>query len=408
MAIVPNDKDIRTPINLRVIHKDGSEDIISDGGVVFQGGANISFEVAEDDDLVNMSANPGSGTEDPYYRQKYNSLAGLTVLNNGGNPIAGPFFDPDLGLTPSGPAWVFTRESMWIGAINNTPGSAVSNVFFVNSSACSNLGQFDTDDGYPEVLPYELSILDICIPCTDCDIWNRLNEYIDRLDEFYDYQLDLVQNENTSVPPEHPDGGTPNTYSGIYPQVLSSQRFWDYLVHNGSLKFSSESQGQSVVVATYYNNISTGIVGDGGGNGVTITYEYGFYRNGILWAGVSDTLLEPRLLAREGSDNPPDNIRTYTLNSVFTTTKITVTMTTFDNSLPGPRLVPSGGVLYSDLVLLIKDFTQFDDDAEYYVDITMTIDRTHLIAPGNPTGTRMLSTRVFFVPSEEPPSSSSS
>jgi hypothetical protein len=400
-----DDKDFRKNINLSVVHRDGSEDIIADGGVVLVGGANVNFEIAEDSDEITVQVNPGIGFEDPYYRQKYNALVDLNETNTNLNPITGPYPDPDTGVTPDGPPWSFTNKSVWIVSINNTFAEAETNVIFVNSSSCTNIGQFNMDDGYPEINPGELSILDICVPCTDCDIYNRLYEYIARLSAFLDYHLQLIMNTDTENPPIDPDGETPLEANGLYRQLLASQRFWDHQVHRASFKCASQSQGSSITSVAYYNNISVDTIGDAGGNGITVTYQYNFFRNGVSWAGVNSSVVDLRLLPREGADDPPDRIRTYTLSTAYGSGTITATCTTFDDSLPGPRLLPSGGILYSDIALLLKDSTLFDDGDDYTVEIITTIDLTHIRSPGNPDGIQTCRSLVYLVPAEEEPSS---
>lgn len=400
-----DDKDFRKNIKLSIVHRDGSEDVIADGGVVLVGGANVNFDVAEDSDEVTVQVSPGIGFEDPYFRQKFNAIVDLNETNTNLNPITGPYLDPDTGDIPDGPAWSFTNKSVWIVTINNTFAEAQTNVIFVNSSGCTNLGQFNMDDGYPEINPGELAILDICVPCTDCDIYGRLYEYIARLGAFLEYHLQLIMNEDTEIPPVDPDGNVPVIANGLYHQLLASQRFWDHQVHRASVKCASQSQGTSLVSVLYYNNISVDTIGDGGGNGITITFEYKFLRNGTLWSGVNSQSVDVKLLPREGADDPPDRIRAYTLSDSYGAGLVTATCTTYDDSLPGPRLLPSGGFLYADVAVLLKNSILFDDDADYTVEVTTTIDLTHLRSPGNPDGIQVCKSTLYLVPTEEEPSS---
>jgi hypothetical protein len=232
-----------------------------------------------------------------------------------------------------------------------------------------------------------------------------LYEYIARLSAFLDYHLQLIMNKDTENPPVDPDGNTPVEANGLYRQLLASQRFWDHQVHRASFKCASQSQGSSITSVVYYNNISVDTIGDAGGNGITIEFKYEFFRNGAVWAGINSSNSDLRLLPREDADDPPDRIRTYTLSESYAAGVITATCTTFDDSLPGPRLLPSGGVLYSDIALLLKDSSLFDDDADYIVKITKTIDLTHLRSPGNPDGIQTCKSTVYLVPAEEEPSS---
>ena len=391
------DATVRRPVSLAVIHRDASEEEIPAGGVVFAEGANLAFRVSEDTDEVTVEVAPGIGNEDPYYRQKYNALVALNETNDSTNPLEGPYAGTD-GVIPYGLDWSFTSLSIWLAALNNNPGDYVSGAGFLSNGICGNFGEFVTNDGYPQYDPAELAVLDVCAPCMDCLIYSRLGDYLNRISAFYDYNLELITNQDTDTPPVHPDGDTPEVRSGLLPQVQASMRMWDYLLHNSSVKFSAAAQGQSIVTAIYYKNVSNAAVGVPP-NGITMELFYTFQRNGVNWDGITDALIDTRLLARDGSDNPPDNIRAYTISTSFPNAyTVRVILTTFDSAILAARNLPSGGSLYADVALLVTDLTLFDDGGNYTVDICLNISPTHLITAGNPTGALDQCKLVYFTP----------
>ena len=391
------DATTRKPISLAVIHRDESEEAIPAGKVVFADGANLAFRVSEDTDEVTIEAAPGIGNEDPYFRQKFDALVALNETNDSVHPLEGPYADAN-GVIPYGLDWSFTNLSIWLAAINNNPGDYVSGAGFLSNGICGNFGEFVTNDGYPQYDPAELLVLDVCAPCLDCLTYKRLGEYLTRISSFYDYSLALITNQDTDTPPVHPDGDIPELRSGLLPQVQASMRMWDYLVHNSSVKFSTIAQGQSIVTAVYYKNVSDFEVGTDP-NGITIELIFTFQRNGVDWDGITDELIETRLLARDGADNPPDSIRAYTISTSFPDTHtVQVILTTFDSAILDERRLPSAGTLYADVALMVTDLALFDDGGDYTVDVCMNISPTHLITAGNPTGEIDQCKMVYFTP----------
>jgi hypothetical protein len=386
--ILNSDADLRVLPDIRIVHFDGSEEVITGDVVRLENGANIAFDLDENTDETTISVDPGGGNEDPYITQKFDALAGLTEANDGGNPISGPFPDPNTGITPLGDPWTFTRDSLWIGSMNNVPGDPISGAFFLVNDSCANVGDFETNDGFPDTLEARLKILDVCIPCLDCLQYVRLDDYLARINEFYEYVLNLVLSELTE--PEHPDGGLRQGSYGLLPNWLSSQRYWDYLVHNSTIKLAAQSMGQAVTAATFYRNISTGDIGP-----VTITYVFEFLRDtgagfNPVDIGPTPTTVEVRSLAREGEANQADLSGT----PVYTLSTITATFVT-------PGILASGDQTYADAVLLLRELDLNDDEQQYAVRVNMSIAPTHLgVAP---ITKEIL---VFFVPAAASSSSS--
>ncbi len=369
--------DLYQQLSLSVEHADGSVVPIGSGGVVLRAGANLSLSVVEDETEIELGVRQDASTVERYYQQKYEALQGLSDANDDAHPIGGPFPDPDTGITPTGPAWSFTRKSLWFGAIDNRPADEVTGAFFIVPGPCGVVGSFPVRDGHPESLPAQLKVFDICAPCVDCPTWMRLDDYIRRLTAFYDYLFELVYNENTTVPPTHPDGGVVDIFNGLLREYMVATRYWDYLVHNASVKMATQAQGQSVVSAVYYRNISNGSLGS-----VKITLEYCFFKNGNPWTAVDETVSSVKLLARAEADSNA----IYDGDPVYLGNCVTV-------RLQAPAAVDSGKTLYGDLVLILNNTLEFDDGGgnEYHIVVTATFTGTHL-------GTVVKESLVYFFP----------
>lgn len=402
------DARLRRLVNLSVVKSDGTEVDIPEGQVVLQNGGNVAFELDEDRDETTISVSPGAGTEDPYLTQKFEALSNIQETNTADNPLTGPFEDPETGIIPEGDPWSFTTQSLWLGAINNTPADPGSGSFFIVGDRCMSVGEFENEEqGYPqdprvcETVPTEsssvpqevpcaaeLALLDICIPCTDCLTWLRLEEYIGRISEFYDYILELTLDEETTTIPEHPDGGIREDFTGTYAQYIAAARYWDSLVHRSVLKLSAQGQGQSISVAGFYRNISDGEIGSAP-DGVTFTYTLNFLRNGSNFNAFTANNTDVRALDRNGKTSA-------FLDSVSYLGSHTITVV-MKSGLISPSTVglSSGDEVYADFVLLIKDSDLFDDlTSEYTVDVDMSVTPTHI-------GTTVSrDTTVYFVPTE--------
>jgi hypothetical protein len=384
------DEALRDLPTLSVVDAGGGETAIPAGRVFVVGGANIELLQEADLDETTITATAGSGIEDPYFTQKFEALCGLDNTNSSGNPITGPF-DPGDGNIPEGPSWSFTRNSMYIATINNAPPEPDTGTIFVVGDECTSVGTFEASSypGYPHdpstcstgPCGAALSVLDICLPCVDCLEYYRLEEYLDRIKTFYDYIYNLSSNKDTGTPVMHPDGGTPETFSGVHPQMNAALRYWDYLVHTSTVKMSAQGQGQSVVFAAYYKNISNASVGP-----TFITFTLQFIRNDCFWHGVIQDNMEIRLLPREGVDSVTLTSVAYTTSSIIVTTE-------------SPGVVNSLGEVFCDFALLVEDAQLFDNDGNFRIDVTAEFAPTHI-------GTRERETTVYFKPPEIDSSSS--
>jgi hypothetical protein len=384
------DAALRNLPTLSIVNAAGAETPIPAGRVFLVRGANVELLQEADLDETTITVTAGSGIEDPYFTQKHNSLVGLDNTNSSTNPITGPF-DPGDGNIPVGPSWSFTRNSLYLATINNTHPEPDTGTFFVVGDQCTSVGTFEPSSypGYPHdpstcstgPCGAALSVLDICLPCVDCLEYYRLEEYLDRIKSYYDYIYALSSNKNTNFPSVHPDGGTPETFSGVHPQLNAALRYWDYLVHRSTVKMAAQGQGQSVVFAAYYKNISNSTIGP-----VDITFTLQFIRDNCFWHGVIPNDMEIRLLPREGVD-------AATLTSVVHTSSSIIITTTSD----GP--VFSGAEMFSDLALIVADANLFDNDGNFRIDVTAVFSPTHI-------GTPSKNTTVYFRPPDSESSSS--
>lgn len=358
--------DLYCQLTLEVEHADGSISPVAGDGVILRAGANLALTVLTDEDVTELGVDQSTDSANPYFKQKYEALQGLSDANDPLNPITGPYPDPITGVTPVGDPWSFTRESLWFGAINDAPADAASGAFFFVVGRCGVAGSFPTPGyGDPELSPATLKLFDICAPCVDCPTWARVDQYVRRLVDFYNYLLALVYNEDTANPPVHPDGGTPEIRNGLLRQYMTATRFWDYLVHNSTIKLAAQASGQSVVTAAFYRNITPIPVA-----GVTISLEYKFFKNGVPWTGAVDsTVLSAKLLARTDVDMNA----IYDGPLVWNADGVTVNL-----QATGP--LASNESLYGDVVLLLDDTLVPADNTtdEYHILLTATFTNTHL------------------------------
>jgi hypothetical protein len=211
----------------------------------------------------------------------------------------------------------------------------------------------------------------------DCPTWQRLDQYIRRLVAFYDYLFALVYNEDTINPPEHPDGGVREVFNGLLRQYMVATRYWDYLVHNASVKLAAQAQGQTVVTAVFYRNITVNPVSD-----VQIELAFCFYRNGSPWTAVDEGSSAFKLLVRGEADLNA----VYDGDPVYAGSCVTV-------KLKAPSALASGKSLYGDLVLILTSgMTSVVGTAdEFHILLTATFTNTHL-------GTVVKEQLIYFMP----------
>jgi hypothetical protein len=375
------DRCLRVLPIVSVVKRDGTQIPVNNQGIALEGGANAAFSIEEENDEIVLSVNAGAGVEDPYLRQKAEAIASLSADNPS---VSGPFQDPVTGVTPDGPAWEFTVDSTWIGSINNVLAEADTGAFFLVNDVCTHIGEFvdPEDPGYPQEVIEEgssssvpqshLKILDICAPCLDCLEYQRLFDYMTRLETFYNYLFELTRSEDTDSPPEHPDGGIRDTFVGVHPQLMAALRYWDYLVHVNSVKISAQSIGQGITAAAYYRNISVDPVGDPNPDGVSLQIKFELLRDGVAWEGLAASFLDIRILDRSGKPSA-----TQDGSPAYTPAASSAHTVTVDLKTTNP--MASGEEIYADVALMFRNANLFNDPAsDFTMRVTLTVNPTHL------------------------------
>jgi hypothetical protein len=342
--------------------------------------------VAEDTDDVVMNVIPGVGGEDPYYRAKYNGLAGIMPGSTANGPAGGP----------GQPAWDFTDQTLYITAANGVPGEPLSGALFVVGDVCNGVGGFSVpgSPNWPQDVPALLQVLNICTPCLDCLTYYQIEEYLDRIRAFYDYICELCLNENTTIPPIPPSGLSSEQFSGVLPQLLSSLRYWDYLVHQSTVKLAAQAYGQSLVAAGFYRNISDQTVGVGAPTGVKLTFLFTFeivYEgtgSSAPWNGITAAISDIRILDRVGRCSAALG----PLGTVIGTNTVTVETVSVHDLAPGQEI-------YADVALVLLGAVLANIPGENYrVTVKLTAAPTHL----GPSVER--TTVVYFRPPDPAPS----
>ena len=378
----------RRLVSFIVEHADGSEETVSGDGVAFVAGGNIDFTVVDDSDDIVMSVDQQAGGENPYYRAKFDGLASLAQ----GVTVSGNAVDSEH------PAWEFTDASLYITALSGIHPEPVTGPGFILGDVCHTLGEFEVPGnfGWPESVASTLSILNICIPCLDCLSYRRIEEYLDRLRIFYDYIFSLSYDNTTDTIPEHPDGGIQEDRTGALQQFMSSRRYWDFLVHQSTLKLGAQAMGHSLVVAGFYRNISDHTIGTAP-DGVTMTYTFAFQKVDALgnvtpWEGIAASVSDVEILDRTGKCSAilgPAGV-------AFVGGSQVVVETISDDN------VTSENEIYSDVALvLMGTILEHDPVYTYRVDVALEFSHTHLgdVSSANPVSKNTL---VYFRPPDTP------
>ena len=374
----------RRLVSFVVEHADGSEEAISGDGVAFAAGGNIEFTVADDADDIVMSMDEQVGGENPYYRAKFDGLASLAQ----GLTVSGNAVDAEH------PAWAFTDNSLYITALNGVPPEPVTGAGFILGDVCNTLGEFEVPGnlGQPESAASTLSIMNICIPCLDCLAYRRLEEYLDRLRTFFDYMFSLSYDNSTDTIPAHPDGGVQESRTGVLQQFMSARRYWDFLVHQSTVKLGAQAMGQSLVAAGFYRNISDHAIGSAP-NGVTMTYTFSFQKvdvpgNVTPWEGIAASVSDVEILDRTGKCSATPGPAGVS----FVGGSQVVVETISDGN------VTSGNEIYSDVALvLMGTILEHNPVYTYQVEVSLGVSHTHHGASSDANSVSK-NTLVYFRP----------
>jgi hypothetical protein len=364
-------------LNLSIWKQDDSIITVPNGTVAMTAGANLEFSIEDGDDEIELLVNQDIIQQDEYYTDKFDALC---TLSEDTSPVSG---GPG---GPGQPAWTFTTDSLWISKLNGTTADTASGAGFIVGDECMSPGEFEqmADRGYPQAVEASLGLMDICSPCLDCNHYNFLFDLLSRIKDFYDYIDNLSNTEDTSVIPEHPDGGIREDFTGVLQQTLAAQRLWDYMVHKSTVKFSAQGQGQSVTAAAYYRNISNGPVPIDGSDPVKFRMVFEWFKDALPWDGISGDIIEIRELDR--TDKP----------------SASVTSVSFPNSstvvveMEHPNL-PCGEEAFGDIAMLVKNTDLFDDGGDFRIKARLEASVVHLI----PSGEEVRTVWVHFVPPTE-------
>lgn len=377
--------------SLQVETSDGTIIPIPAGRVKIVGGANMAVRTVENQNVLIFETAEGSGSENPYYREKYEALANTpeTGTVTGGNG------------TPEEPDWEFSAAARWVAALEGRQATAEDYNAFIIGNLCTTIGLFDQPaPGYPEGTSYQLSITDQCAPVTNLLALRKLLNYVKRLAEAYDYILSILDNTDPDNPPAPPTGLDPINAPGFLQQMQVMRHYWNYLVSRSTVKFGAQSSGQGVSFAFYFRNTSDQILGNPF-DGMVVTVQMKVYRRtpgGALgaWSGLSASLTEFRPITRDSADDPPLQLLGYDQTFNVLPTQATVTFRTVE-STPTVihRMIPESE-LYCDGVILFKNMEDFDDGNEYVMRMTATIDTAgHM-------GVLSRSVDVYFTPPVDP------
>jgi len=397
-----NPEVYRIPLTLSVEKSDGSVTEIT-GPCVLRGGSNVAFDDSDPSGEVRLFSAAGVGSESAYYRQKFNTLRNIAAV------VPGPFPDPDTGITPEIPegktSWEFSPESLWISKISGVGANAVTGSFFLGGSDCISPGEFDT---WPPNLPQAegslLRLVDICVPCFDCQTWELLDTYLQRIRVMYDYIFDLVTDEDTENIPEHPDGGVRESFAGVYPQAVAVLRYWDYLVHRSTVKLSAQVIGQSISLAGFYRNISDAGVGPD----VLFTFRLSLYvkyepsssSSGdpeyCPWTGLADGDVTAKVLDRAGKQSASFDSFQLLSGGISPPCPDGPGAHTVEVVLSGGA-VGSGEERYADVALLFRNMAPFTDEGSYLARAELTVSPVHLL----PSGTDTKQTIIYFQPPDD-------
>jgi hypothetical protein len=133
------DSTVRILPTLSIIDENGVETPINNNVIIMETGGGIAFEVdVETDEIKLTTENAGDNL---YYAQKLEALLNMMEGDN----VSGPYMDPDTGVTPPGPPWNFTDETIYIALLSNRTPEAETGVVFMANDACNNLSYYGSN-----------------------------------------------------------------------------------------------------------------------------------------------------------------------------------------------------------------------------------------------------------------------
>lgn len=223
------------------------------GAVRLAGGVGIAVEPDPAGAITLAVSGQASGTDDPYYLAKWRA-----VVNSG-----------------TGPGYSFSGVPYYISTMNRTEPAADGTLFLLGG-VCSQLGLFSAPTA-PSALPATLELFDMCPACVDCEDYQPLFTYTDRIEDWLDGNKDN------------------NLTAGLklFKQYQATVHYWNYLVHTQSLIFRAAPDGYSIRLKFGYRCLGCGPYPD-----VRVT---------LTVVQVSGTPIEGKL-QRNGLAKEPDDL----------------------------------------------------------------------------------------------------
>ena len=190
------------------------------GDVTLEAGAGIAIEHEDGNFLVSVDTE--ANIVDQTYQQKW-----IDIIK--GNPP-------------------FSGMPYYIASLNNIkPRSDIE--FFLLGHVCSQIGVFE-DGAFANEQAAQLEIFDMCEACVDCEDYDIVFKYIERIEEWVDENKDNNLTEGTR----------------LFKQYQATVHYWNYLVHAQSLILQLYGSGSDCVVKIGYRCLSCSTL-----NNVTMT-----------------------------------------------------------------------------------------------------------------------------------------
>ena len=374
---------LRTPLQLSIVHRDGTEEAVPTTSVALSltSGANLNLTTIPSTGEVVFTTDPSGITENPYYCAKYTALAtGLTGTVSG--------VDADDIL----PAWEFSQAALWIGSMSGAVAEPLTGDLALVTDSCGAIGLFPAlpTNTWPDDDEAGLAIFDVCGPGIDDLTILRLSAYYEQLAAYANWLLLLLLEPDPTLLegqcPWESETFMPAVPTGLIPQTAALVDFVTWIQHQRSVSFRMGGSGNAFTFAVRYVNPQTAAAVGEAPDGITITINVAFYQKTAelfaLWDGVTATSMRVYDIERTTGD-------LHALVSDVAqagTGAVTITLTTDGTTLA------AGETLYADCVLILDGLPTVTDLLDGYRAVaTMTINPTHMLVSGDSFVTRTVS-----------------